>query len=212
MARIRFSTKKCFYLPTWEPSASTSASGLRRDDAIASISGEPRVAVQVVSLILPGVRWAGRFSLRTVASPRWSFGAAGLCRQLAPFGWSEYPAGILDPTVLPRSIALSPTVPYEKLTAWLSRTRQGHEKLGKVVPGQVIRQTPRPEAFRRGRHRACRIEDGFPVGRRERSSVSCWCLDSCSPRKMGPTCPPPPHGPTSRCPAWACSHLQASAS
>lgn len=63
MARIRFSTKKCFYLPTWEPSASTSASGLGSDDAIASISGEPRVAVQVVSLILPGVRWAGHFSL-----------------------------------------------------------------------------------------------------------------------------------------------------
>lgn len=63
MARIRFSTEKCFYLPSWEPSASTSASGLSSDDAITSISGEPRVAAQVVSLILPGVRWAERCSL-----------------------------------------------------------------------------------------------------------------------------------------------------
>lgn len=100
------------------------------------------------------------------------------------------------PQSWPGSAALSPTVPYEKLTAWLSGTRQGHEKLGKVVLGQVIRQTHRPEAFRRGRHLACRIKESFSVGRREQSfHLMLVPRFLQSPRKMGPTCTPTPTAP-----------------
>ena len=70
MARIRFSTKKRFYLPTWEPSASTSASGLGREGAIASVSGEPRAAVQVDSLILLGSGGQGSSPSQDSGIPR----------------------------------------------------------------------------------------------------------------------------------------------
>ena len=90
-------------------------------------------------------RWAGLFSL----SGQWHPPGNPLVQQLmllgsravqAPFGLStQLGSWILQSW--PRSAALSLTVPCEKLTAWLSGSRQGHEKLGKVVLGQV------PEGF-----------------------------------------------------------------
>lgn len=103
----------------------------------------------------------------------------------APFGLSTQ-LGSWIPQSWPRSAALSLTVPCEKLTAWLSGTRQGHEKLGKVVLGQVIRQTHKSEAFRRGGHLACGIREGFSVGRREQSfHLMLVPRFLQSPRKMG---------------------------
>lgn len=87
----------------------------REECAVASASGEPRAAGQVASLILPGVRWAGLFSL----SGQWYPPGNRLVQQLMLLGsramqvpgpiWFEYPAGILDPAVLAQVCSPKPS-------------------------------------------------------------------------------------------------------